>query len=251
MKHRLIAAAACGLLMTAAAQSAEFTVLSSGAVREIVTELLPQFEKSSGHKAAITWSGTAKIKKQIGGGETYDLVIVGAPVIDDFIKAGKVAPGSRVDLVRSGVGVAVKAGAPKPDISSAAAVKNTLLAATSVAYSTGPSGVYVQSLFAKLGIAEQMKAKAKQTVSGTRVGDYLARGEAEIGFQQIAELMHEKGIDFLGPLPPEIQNITVFSSGIHTGAQQPDAAKAFQAFLAAPASAAVVKKNGMEPATPN
>jgi molybdate transport system substrate-binding protein len=251
VKHRLIAAAACGLLMTVAAQSAEITALSSGAVREIVTDLLPQFEKSSGHKVAVTWSGTAKIKQQIGGGETYDLVIVGAPVIDDFIKAGKVRPSSRVDLVRSGVGVAVKAGAPKPDISSAAAVKNTLLAAKSVAYSTGPSGVYVQALFEKLGIADQMKPKSKQTVSGTRVGEYLVRGEAELGFQQIAELIHEKGIDFLGPLPPEIQKITVFSSGIHTGAKQPDAAKAFQTFLAAPSSAAVVKKNGMEPATPN
>jgi len=237
--------------MSVTAKAAEITVLSSGAVREIVTELLPQFESSSGHKVAVTWSGTAKIKTQIGGGETYDLVIVGAPVIDDFIKAGKVRPGSRVDLVRSGVGVAVKAGAPKPDISSAAAVKNALLAAKSVAYSTGPSGVYVQKLFEKLGIAEQMKAKAKQTISGTRVGEYLARGEAELGFQQIAELIHEKGIEYLGPLPPEIQNITVFSSGIHSGAKQPDAAKAFQAFLAAPASAAVVKKNGMEAATPN
>ncbi len=251
MKARLIAAVAWGLLLAGSAQSAEISVLSSGAVREIVTELLPQFEKSSGHKAAVTWSGTATIKKQIGGGEIYDLVIVGAPVIEDFIKAGKVRPGSRVDLVRSGVGVAVKAGAPKPDIGSAAAVKNTLLAAKSVAYSTGPSGVYVQKLFEKLGIADQMKAKSKQTASGTRVGDYLVRGEAEIGFQQVAELIHKKGIDFLGPLPPEIQNITVFSSGIHAGAKQPDAAKALQAFLAAPAAAPVIKKNGMEPAAAN
>jgi molybdate transport system substrate-binding protein len=251
MKYRLIAAAACGLLMSGAAQSAEITVLSSGAVREIVTELLPQFEKSSGHKVAINWSGTAEIKTQIGGGETYDLVIAAEPVVDAFIKDGKLQSGSRVDLVRSGVGVAVKAGAPKPDIGSAAAVKSALLAAKSVAYSTGPSGVYVQALFGKLGIADQMKAKSKQTVSGTRVGEYLARGDAELGFQQIAELIHEKGIDFLGPLPPDIQNITVFSSGVHAGAKQPDAAKALQAYLAAPAAAAVVKKNGMEPASPN
>ena len=248
MKYSSIAAAAIGLIISSAAHSAEITVLSSGAVREIVTELLPQFEKSSGHKVAITWSGTANIKKKIGAGENFDLVIVGAPVVDDFIKAGKMQPGSRVDLVKSGVGVAVKSGAPKPDIGSAAAVKSALLAAKSVAYSTGPSGVYVQKLFDKLGIAEQMKAKSKQTVSGSRVGEYLVRGDAEIGFQQIAELMHEKGIDFLGPLPPEIQNITVFSSGIHAGAKQPDAAKAFQAFLAGPGAASVVKKNGMEPA---
>ncbi len=182
MKYRLIVAVACGLIMSGAAQSAEITVLSSGAMREIVTELLPQFEKSSGHKVTITWSGTAKIKTQIGGGETYDLVIVTAPAIDAFIKDGKLRSSSRVDLVRSGVGVAVKAGAPKPDIGSAAAVKSALLAAKSVAYSTGPSGVYVQALFGKLGIADQMKAKSKQTVSGTRVGEYLARGDAELGF---------------------------------------------------------------------
>ena len=237
--------------MSGAAHSAEITVLSSGAVREILTERLPQFEKSSGHKVAITRSGTAKIKKQIGDGDAYDFVIVGAPEIDAFVQAGKVQSNSRVDLVRSGVGVAVRAGAPKPDISSSVAIKNTLLAAKSVAYSSGPSGVYMQKLFEKLGIAEQMKAKVKQAVSGTRVGGYLARGDAELGFQQIAELIHEKGIDFLGPLPPDIQNITVFSSGILTVSKNAEAAKAFQTFLAAPAAAPVIKKNGMEPATPN
>jgi molybdate transport system substrate-binding protein len=181
----------------------------------------------------------------------YDFVIVGAPEIDAFVQAGKVQSNSRVDLVRSGVGVAVRAGAPKPDISSSVAIKNAFPAAKSVAYSSGPSGVYMQKLFEKLGIAEQMKAKVKQAVSGTRVGGYLARGDAELGFQQIAELIHEKGIDFLGPLPPDIQNITVFSSGILTVSKNAEAAKAFQTFLAAPAAAPVIKKNGMEPATPN
>ena len=251
MKICLIAAAACGLLLAGGAQSAELKILSSGAMREIIIELLPQFEKSSGNKAAITWAGTADIKKQIAGGDAYDLVIVGAPEIDAFIQAGKLRAGSRVDLVRSGVGIAVKAGAPKPDISSAAAVKTALLAAKSVAYSTGPSGVYVQKLFDKLGIAEQMKAKSKQTVSGTRVGQYIERGEADIGFQQISELIHEQGIDYLGPLPPDIQNITLYSSGIFSVAKNADAAKALQTFLAAPAAAPVIKKNGMEPVAPN
>ena len=239
------------VLLSGTAQSAEITVLSSGAVREIVTDLLPQFEKSSGHQVKITWSGTAKIKKQIGGGESYDLVIVGAPVIDVFIKDGEVRPGTRIDLVRSGVGVAIRKGLPKPDISSATALKNTLLAAKSVVYSTGPSGVYVQKMFEKLGIADQMGPKSKQTASGTRVGDYLERGEAEIGFQQIAELIHESGSDYVGPLPPEIQNITVFSSGVLTDAKQPDTAKAFQAFLVSPKNVPVIKKNGMEPAISN
>lgn len=249
MTIRTIATAICGLfVLSGVAQSAEVTVLASGAVNEIVTELLPAFQKASGHKLVITWSGTAKIKQQIAGDETYDLVIVGAPVIDGFIKDGKVKPGTRVDLVRSGVGVAVKKGAPKPDISSAAALKKTLLNARSVAYSTGPSGVYVLKMFDKLGIAAEMKTKSIQTVSGTRVGDYLGRGEAEIGFQQIAELIHETGSDYVGPLPPEIQNITIFSSGIHTAAKQPDAAKMFQAFLASPEAVPVIKKNGMDPA---
>ncbi len=249
MKIRMIITAICALFaLNGVAQCAEITVLAPGAMKEIVTELLPTFQKASGHKVALTWSGTAKIKQKIAGGETYDLVIVGAPVIDAFIHDGKVKTGTRVDLVRSGVGVAVRKGNPKPDISSAAALKKTLLDAKSVAYSTGPSGVYVLKLFDRLGIAAEMKPKSVQTVSGTRVGDYLSRGEAEIAFQQIAELVHEKGGDYVGPLPSEIQNITVYSSGIHVAAKQPDAAKTFQAFLASPEAAPVVKKNGMDPA---
>ena len=197
---------------------------------------------------AITWSGTAKIKQQIAGGESYDLVIVGAPEIDAFVRDGKLISGTRVDLVRSGVGVAIKKGAPKPDISSVPALKNTLLNSKSIAYSTGPSGIYVLKMFENIGVAAEMKPKLIQTPSGTRVGDYLARGEAEIGFQQIAELIHETGIDFVGPLPPEIQNITVYSSGIHAAAKQPDAARTFQAFLASPEAVPAIKKNGMDPA---
>jgi molybdate transport system substrate-binding protein len=249
MKIRAIATVLCGLfVLSEAAQCAEVAVLASGAVKEIVTELLPTFEKASRHKLTITWSGTANIEKQIAGGEVYDLVIVGAPQIDAFVKDGKVKSGTRVDLVRSGVGVAVKKGAPKPDISSAAALKKALLDAKSVAYSTGPSGSYVLTMFDKLGIGAEMKPKSIQTATGTRVGDYLGRGEAEIGFQQIAELIHETGSDYVGPLPPEIQNVTVFSSGIHTAAKQSDAAKMLQAFLASSEATPVIRKNGMEPA---
>ena len=122
-----------------------------------------------------------------------------------------------------------------------------MLAAKSLSYSTGPSGVYIQRLFEKLGIADAMKAKAKRTAPGIRVGQYIARGEADIGFQQVSELIHEDGIDFLGPLPPDIQNLTVFSSGILSGSKEPNAAKKLQTFFAAPAAARVIKKNGMEP----
>jgi len=132
-------------------------------------------------------------------------VIVGAPDIDAFVKEGKMMPASRVDIASSGVGIAVKAGSPRPDISSGEAVKKALLSATAVAYSTGASGVYVQRLFDRLGIADQMKDKSKQTSPGVRVAQYLASGEADLGFQQVSELVHETGIDFLGPLPADIQ----------------------------------------------
>lgn len=247
MKAKLISAVMCWLFMFSIVQAAEIKVLASGAVKDAFLELFPQFEKSSGHKVATTWAGTVDIKKRLAAGEMFDLVIVGAPVIDEKIKEGRMVTGSRVDLAKSGVGMAVKAGAPRPDISSGQAVKEALLAAKRVAYSTGSSGVYVQRLFDKLGIADQMKDKSKQTVSPRRVADYLAKGEADLGFQQVSELVHEAGIDFLGSLPADIQNITVFSSGIQAGSNVSEAAKALQVFLISPAAAPVIRKNGMEP----
>lgn len=247
MKAKLVSAAMCCLFMSGIGQAAEIRVLASGAVKDAFLELVPQFEKSSGHKVAMTWAGTENIKTRLAAGEAFDLVIVGASVIDENIKEGRMAAGSRVDLVNSGVGMAVKAGAPKPDISSGQAVKKALLGAKMVAYSSGPSGVYVQRLFDKLGIADQMKDKSKQTLSPRRVADYLVKDEADLGFQQVSELIHEAGIDFIGPLPADIQNITVFSSGIQTGSNVTEATKALRAFLISPAAAPVIRKNGMEP----
>jgi molybdate transport system substrate-binding protein len=246
MKCKL-AAAACGLLLlSSVAQSAEIKVLSSGAVKEAALELFPQFEKVSGNKVTVTWAGTVDIKKKIGAGEVFDLVIVASPEVDAFVADGKFVKGSKVDIVKSSVGVAVKAGAPKPDVSSADAMKKALIAAKSVGYSTGPSGVYMQKLFEKMGIADQVKAKAKVTPPGTPVATVIRSGEAEIGFQQVSELIHEAGIDFLGPISADIQNITVFSSGIPTGAKAQTEAKALQKFLTAPAAAPVIKKHGLE-----
>jgi len=183
----------------------------------------------------------------MAAGETYDLVIMAGPALDDLIKQGKIVPGSRVDLAKSGVGVAVRAGAPKPDISSGDALKRALLAAKSIAYSSGPSGVYMEGLFQRLGIADEIKPKLKQTQPGNPVGEVIARGDAEIGFQQVSELLPIAGIDYIGPLPSDIQHITVFSGGIHTGAREPDAAKALVKFITAPAAVPVIKKKGMEP----
>ncbi len=247
MNARIAFVAACALLASHTARADEIKLLASGAMHEIGLELLPLFEKASGHKVTATWTGTVKIKQLVEAGEAFDLVIVGAPEVDRFIAEGKMKPGSRVDLARSGVGVAVRAGAPKPDISSGEAVKRALLAARSVVYSTGPSGVYVATLFAKLGIVEEMKAKAKQTAPGVRVGQALAKGEGELGFQQVSELIHEAGVDFLGPLPPDVQHFTLYSSGIASGSKTQAAAAALQAFLSAPDAVAVIRKNGMEP----
>ena len=234
-----LAAALAGILIgTGMTQAADINVLASNALKEAYLELVPGFEKATEHKVATTWAGTNDIKKRMAAGETYDLVIMAGPALDELVKQGKIVPGSRVDLAKSGVGVAVRAGD---------ALKRALLAAKSIAYSSGPSGVYMEGLFRRLGIADEIKPKLKQTQPGNPVGEVIARGEAEIGFQQVSELLPIAGIDYIGPLPPDIQHITVFSGGIHTGAKQPDAAKALVKFITAPAAVPVIKKKGMEP----
>lgn len=228
------------------ASAAEIKVLASGATKDAVIELIPAFEKSSGHKVVTTWTGNANIKKQVAAGEVFDLVIVGSRSIDDFIADGKVAPGSRVDLMKSGVGVGVRDGTAKPDIRSSDALRRTILAARSIGYSTGPSGTYVLSMFERMGIAEQVKPKLKQVPSGERIGAFINSGEAEIGFQQISELIHEPGVTYVGPLPPEDQNITVFSAGISSQAKQAEAAKELVKSLTSPAAVSIIRKHGME-----
>ncbi len=170
-----------------------------------------------------------------------------AGAIDELMRLGKIAPGSRVDLAKSGVGAAVRAGAPHPDISSAEALKRALIAAKSIVISTGPSGVYLAGLFQRMGIADELKPKLKQ-VMGEPTGAVVARGEAQIGFQQMCELLPVAGIDLLGPLPAEIQQITVFSAGLHVDALAPDAARSLIEFLTAPHAVPVIKRKGMEPA---
>ena len=193
------------------------------------------------------FTGTLDANKRLAAGESYDLLIMSAPSIDEHIKSGKVAAGSRVDLAKSGVGVGVKAGAPKPDISTTEALKKTLLAAKSIGYSTGPSGVYMIGLFQRLGIADEIKPKLKQTPTGVFVGSIIANGEAEIGFQQVSELSHFAGVDYVGPLPADVQRFTMFSSGIMAGAKEADAAKALVKFITSPTAAGAFKKRGMEP----
>ena len=232
------------------AHAAEVKLIASAAVRGAVNDLIPAFEKEGGHKISTTWAGTEAITKRISGGEVVDVVLIAAPNIDKLIAEGKLVAGSRADVAKSGIGVAVRAGSPAPDISSREAVKNAVLAAKSVAYSSGPSGFYLADLFKKMGIADQIKDKVKQTPSGMQVGEVVARGEADLGFQQVSELLHLKGIQYLGPLPADIQHVTVFSAGLHISAPSPDPAKALVRYLTAPEAAASIKQSGMEPARP-
>jgi len=238
-------AAALAAVLAPAAGAAEIKVIASNAVREPYRELVPVFEKATGHKVTIDWGGTVDIVRRVDSGEVADIVIIPAPRIDDFVRQGRLA--SRIDVARSGVGVAVRAGAPRPDISSADALRTALLAAKSIVLSSGPSSLYLPTLFQKMGIAEQLKPKIIQIGPGLPVGETVARGEGEIGFTQMSELMSVKGIEYLGPLPADIQMITVFSAGLHVAAPAPDAARALLKFLTAPDAAPVLRSHGMEP----
>jgi molybdate transport system substrate-binding protein len=247
MKSAPVIAAAGAVLVSGLANAAEVRVLSTQATEEAYRELVPQFEKASGHKVTTVFTGTLDANKRLAAGETYDVLIMSAPSIEEHTKGGKVVAGSRADLAKSGVGIAVKTGAPKPDISSTDALKKTLLAAKSIGYSTGPSGNYVVTMFQKMGIADELKGKLKQTPTGVFVGSIIASGEAELSFQQVSELSHFPGLDYVGPLPADLQFITVFSGGVMSGAKESEAAKALIRFLTAPEAASAYKKRGMEP----
>ena len=239
--------AAASLLAAGMAQAADISCLCSVAVKEAYLELLPRFEQASGHKVATTWAGTADMMKRMKAGEVFDIVLIASNSLEELTDTGKIMAGSRVDIAKSGVGVAVRSGAPRPDISSADALKRALLAAKSIGISTGPSGVYLMSLFERWGVAGELKPKFRTPPSGGSVAELAARGEAEIAFQQVSEIVHVRGADFVGPLPAEIQRITTFSSGIHVGAKEPEAAQAWQKFLTSPEAVPVMKKHGLEP----
>jgi molybdate transport system substrate-binding protein len=241
------------LLIGAGARADEIHVVTSGGFTAAYVELVPEYEAAT-HNKLVTEFGPSMgtthnaIPVRLARGEAIDVVILAAPALDDLIKQGKVRPGSRVDLVQSKIGMAVKAGAPRPDISTVDALKRTLLAAKSIAYSDSASGVYLSTeLFPKLGIADQIKGKSKK-IEADPVGGVVATGEFEIGFQQISELRPVKGIDIVGELPPGAQRITVFAAGIPATATHPEAAKALINWLASPAGYAAIQNSGLEPA---
>jgi len=232
------------LSVSAVVEAAEIRVLSTVGVQPATPEIIAQFEGATGHRIAVTYGLAAVLKTKFLEGEPADVLILTSPIVDDLVQQGKVAPGSKVDIGRSGVGVGVKAGAPKPDISTPEALKNAVLAAKSIGYSkAGASGVVFARVLERLGIAEQVKAKYRDT--GTRAGEMLASGEIELGAAQIPELMAVPGVEVVGPLPADLQTITIFSVALATEAREADAAKAFIQFLSGPRAAPVYKAKGL------
>jgi len=248
----LLAACATAPAPTPAPRSAEIRVITSGAFTEAYKQLVPLFERESGHKVISSFGASMgnapdAIPTRLARGEQFDIIILAGPALDGFIKEGKAVAGSRVDLVRSTIGFAVKSGAPKPDISTVPKLKQTLLDAKSIAYSASASGTYFSTqLVQKLSIAEQVLPKSKRILS-ERVGTVVARGDAELGLQQVSELVPIPGIDYIGPLPDEVQQATFFSAGIVTGAKEPEAARALIKFFTSAKAAPVIAKTGLEP----
>ncbi len=232
---------------------AEVRVMISAGFSAAYRTLRPEFERVSGN-VVETLSGPSMgdtpqaIPNRLKRGERADVLIMADTELDDLARQGKVVAGSRVDLARSNIGAAVRAGAPRPDIGSAEALKRTLLAAKSIAYSDSASGVYLATVFSRLGIADEVRAKSKM-IPAEPIGAVVARGDAEIGFQTMSALIPVPGIDVIGVLPPELQKATVFSAGIAAGAEEPDAARALIRFLTSPAAAPAIAKTGMEPLT--
>ena len=236
------------MLAGSVACAQEMSAMATQAVKVLLRDAVPAFEGASqGVRVTVAWVGSSEISKRVKEGEVVDMVFLAKPAIDELIKLGKLAPGSRVDLAKSGVGIAVPSGTPVPDVSTTDALKRALLAARSVAVSSGSSAVYLQGLFQRMGIADDLKPRLKQVASGLSVGEVIAKGEAEIGFQQVSELLHIAGITFAGPLPADIQNYTTYAGAIHTSAKSPDQAMALLKYLKSDAALGSVKKAGMEP----
>lgn len=242
---------AAALNFSGLASAAEVKVLTAGAFKQVVLALVPNFEKQTGNKVVIDNDTAGGLKKRIEGGAAFDVAVITPAVIDELTDAGKIASGSRVNLATVGVGVVVKEGAPKPNVSTVEAFKSALLAAKSVAYidpaSGGSSGIYIDKLLERLGIADEVRPKAKLKKGGY-VAELIVSGEAELGLHQISEIVPVKGVVLVGPLPKEIQNTTTYAAGLSASSQNKDAAQALVKMLSGPAAATVLKSKGMEPA---
>lgn len=224
-------------------------VISSMATKKLLADLGARYESAHpGVRVQVESVGGVDAARRVQDGEAFDGVILAAKAIDELTAAGRIVAGSRADLVKSGVSIAVRAGAPRPDISTEEAVKQAVRTARTVSYSTGPSGVHLQKLFERWGIADEIRPRMVQAKPGVPVGSLVASGEVELGFQQLSELMHLQGIDVLGPLPAAIQTITTFSGGVATASTRPDAVVALLSWMSSAQAEAAKRANGMEPA---
>jgi molybdate transport system substrate-binding protein len=252
LRHAAVIAGALSLAGLPPASAAEIKVLTAGAFKQVVLALVPDFEKQTGNKVTVDNGTTGQLKKRIEGGEAFDLLVITPAVVDEMIASGKLVAGSRVNLASVGVGVVVKEGTPKPDVSTVDKFKQALLAAKSVAYidpaSGGSSGIYIDKLLVKLGIADQIRPKAKLKQGG-HVADLIVSGEAELGLHQISEIVPVQGAVLVGPLPKDIQNTTTYAAGLSASTKNKDAAQALIKVLSGPAAATVLKSKGMEPAS--
>jgi molybdate transport system substrate-binding protein len=250
--RRIVLLVGALLLSAGLALADEIRVISSGGFTAAYKQLVPLYEQASGHKVVTAYGASIgnapdSIPSRLARGEQFDILILSGDGLDALVAQGYVVSGSRVDLGRSIIGMSVRKGTPKPDISTVAALKQSLLNAKSIAYSASASGTYLSTeLFPRLGVAEQLKDKAKKIYS-ERVGAVVARGDAEIGFQQVSELLPFTELDYVGPLPDEVQQVIFFSAGIGTHARAPAAARHLVRYLASPAAAAIVRSTGLDP----
>ncbi len=227
--------------------STPLKLLSSMATREVLRELVRRYRDSGGRAVAAEAAGGVDVAKRVRSGEPVDIVVLALNVIDQLIHEGQLLAGSRVDLVKSGVAVAVRAGAPRPDIATEAAVRQAVVSAKTVSYSTGPSGTHLEKLFERWGILGELRSRTVVAPPGVPVGSLVASGAAELGFQQLSELVNVAGLEVLGPLPAAIQTVTTFSGGVSVRCGQPSAARALLDYLASPITADVKQRHGMEP----
>ncbi len=223
-------------------------LLSSMATREVLSELAAQYQRATGQPVTAEAAGGVDVAKRVQGGEAVDAVVLASNAVEKLIAEGKLLAGSRVDLAESGVAIAVRAGAAQPDVSSEAAVQRAVFSARTLSYSTGPSGVYLEKLFERWGILERIRSRIVVPPPGVPVGSLVASGAAELGFQQLSELMSLPGVEVVGPLPPEIQTLTTFSGGIAVRSNVPGAARALLDYMASPAALNVKRKYGMDAA---
>ena len=223
------------------------TGISSMAMRDVLGELAEAYEQRTSQRVAIVSTGGVDAARRITNGEVFDFVVLAADAIEQLTANGKITPGTRTDLARSSIAIAVAAGAPRPDVQSEAALREAILRARTIGYSTGPSGAHLARLFERWGIADAIASRIVQAPPGVPVATLIARGDVELGFQQLSELMHARGVDVVGPLPPDIQSVTVFSAAICAASTQAATAKALLSFLASPQADAAKRRYGMAP----